>query len=498
MVSCRCLETCVHARVSGWSPGSGPARVARILALSATICVVSLVASSAHADDSNGLMSCIRCAGDVDHDGIPDLIVASRDDLLPELVWLLSGKDLSVLHAWTGAEAGDRFGSALDTAGDVDRDGVPDIIVAADGAPTHASQGYGQPWSLRTTHGTYARVLSGKDGRVLLEISAASAPSCLPTRSVAAAGDVNRDGCPDLLVGSPASGSEVPGRARVYSGRDGSVLHEIVGVLQEPQKSVRVYRIDERGDITEKKRRDRFVSDGFGMAVAGLGDLDRDGCDDFAVSAPCRFGEPVASHGSSQCFGGLDVFSGKSGSRILSIAGDPGDDGLGWAVGGVGDVDEDGVADFYGIALHHYLRVYSGASGKPLYRIPPRAVMDAFGSSADSGSDLDGDGVPDLVVGADEAMRGFFDEGYAAVYSGKDGKQTSLLFKSREEGVEVCVLGDLDRDSIPELALVIHGRWKSERHVLRILRGKDREILREIDLRRLRTKPAGLRDKALK
>src|SRR5258706_2645253 len=58
-------------------------------------------------------------------------VVASRNGVLPELVWVLSGKNGSVIHMLEGARPGDGFGCTMDVCGDLDGDGVADVIVGA-------------------------------------------------------------------------------------------------------------------------------------------------------------------------------------------------------------------------------------------------------------------------------------------------------------------------------------------------------------------------------
>ncbi len=86
----------------------------------------------------------VRSAGDIDADGIPDMIVGAAFDQSngnrSGSVRIYSGKDGAVLFAQAGA-ALDEFGYAVDAAGDVDADGHADYIVGVntflgtDGSP---------------------------------------------------------------------------------------------------------------------------------------------------------------------------------------------------------------------------------------------------------------------------------------------------------------------------------------------------------------------------
>ena len=99
-----------------------------------------------------------------------------------------------------GDAAGDAFGVSVGGAMDVNKDGHADLIVGA--------------WSDGNNNREFsgsARVLSGKDGKILYTFNGDSAYDRFGV-SVGGAGDVNRDGFADLIVGAPFRGR---GSARV-------------------------------------------------------------------------------------------------------------------------------------------------------------------------------------------------------------------------------------------------------------------------------------------
>src|SRR5690606_15555069 len=127
-------------------------------------------------------------------------------------------------------------------------------------------------------------------------------------------GDLDGDGHADVLGGADqedVGALEDAGVVRAWSGRDGALIWARSG----PTAGARL-----------------------GFAVAGVGDVDGDGRDDFAAGA---FGEGPNGAQSGRVY----VWSGASGALLHTFAGAAAGDQLGWAVAGLGDVDGDGRAD---------------------------------------------------------------------------------------------------------------------------------------------------------
>jgi hypothetical protein len=206
----------------------------------------------------------LGAVGDLDGDGRDDLAVgaplADGTAFNSGSAYVFSGASGAALYVLHGAAAGDRLGSVVRGAGDVNADGTPDLVVGIPAADVAAIDSGA------------VEVRSGVDGALLLAVSGTKAGEFLEVG--AGAGDVDRDGYADVLVGSPAADGTGPesGLARLVSGRTGLELRTFSG---------------------------RATRDWFGAAVAAAGDTDGDGRPDLVIGAPGHDDEPD-KHGYAQ------------------------------------------------------------------------------------------------------------------------------------------------------------------------------------------------------
>ena len=202
----------------------------------------------------------MAAVGDVSGDGREDFVVgAPYEDTggsgAGQAYLYLGGSDPGQGPAlvFTGAAASDALGYAVAGGGDFDGDGYPDLVLSApynDAAGSNAGVVY------------LHRGGPGMDAAADFAFPASAVGENFGL-AVALVGDVNRDGADDLLVGAErndGSGTNA-GRAYLYLGGPGA---DTVADLILP------------GEAT---------GDQFGCAVAGPGDLNGDGYDDFLVGA---------------------------------------------------------------------------------------------------------------------------------------------------------------------------------------------------------------------
>lgn len=215
--------------------------------------------------------------GDFDKDGVPDIAVgAPQQTTIGVLHVLFLNPDGTVkasqqitenVGGFDGSFAsGMRFGAAVDLLGDINLDGVPDLVV---GAPVEGS-GSAYILLMKTNH----------DGTVLkwLQLNEDTGLPDLFGTAVTGIGDVNGDGMLDLAVGAvrdTTRGSSV----QIYSlNTDG-----------KPQSSTLFDGTESIfGGVVARASR-------FGTALAGGVDFNQDGIADLVVGAYGDDGAPVGT-----------------------------------------------------------------------------------------------------------------------------------------------------------------------------------------------------------
>jgi hypothetical protein len=248
-------------------------------------------------------------------------------------------------------------------------------------------------------HGSYtgrAYVYSGRTG-ALVHVFTGEAAGDRFGFSVSGGGDMDNDGYADVIVGAYGNdaGGMFAGRVYVYSGRMWESLWTVAG--------------EAPGDY-------------FGTSVADAGDVNGDGCADFVVGA--SYNDATGTDA-----GRAYVYSGKAGDLLLVLSGEAPGDGFGHAVAGAGDVNADGFADLVIGALYNDANgieagrayVYSGRSGERLWTFTGESAGDWFKLSVSGAGDVNADGHADVIVGARANDELGHNTGMAYVFSGRTG-----------------------------------------------------------------------------
>ena len=369
-------------------------------------------------------------AGDVNGDGMDDIIVAAHraNPNGPDSgrSYVVFGKadttavQLSDITAGTGGfvldgeAAGDLSGRSVRGAGDVNGDGMDDLVV---GAPysnpngTNSGRSYVVFGKADTTAVQLSAVTAGTGGFVL-DGEAAYDNSGY---SVSRAGDVNGDGMDDLIVGAQfasPSGNE-SGRSYVVFGKADTTAVELSDITIGTGGFV----ID--GEVAEDRS---------GVSVSGAGDVNGDGMADLIIGAEYADPNGDRSGRSYVVFGK----AGTTGVQLADIAGGTGGfvldgeaagDRSGRSVRGAGDVNGDGMddlivgaeyADFNGLSSGRSYVIFGKtdttavqlsdiAGGTGGYALDGEAASEFSGHSVSGAGDVNGDGVHDIIIGADRA-----------------------------------------------------------------------------------------------
>ncbi len=453
--------------------------------------------------DGMGSGTSVSGLGDVNGDKIDDYIIGAPFAgsgaayvVFGSVAGFPTGLDLSTLNGVNGFSvdglaAFDRFGRAVSSAGDINGDGIADILIGApSGGATNvmgvsegeayvifgSATGFPANFNLTSLNGTNGFVITARPSNPGLGFA------------VTNAGDVNGDGIDDLLVGSQ-SVAEVGQSAAafvVYGTNTGFAAQIDLALLDGTDGFV----IPSLTPI-----------DGTGESVTALGDVNGDGIDDFAVGAPNAnaasgtfsfTGETYVIFGNAAGFGAnfdLTTLNGANGFVVNAIESG---DSLGHSVTGIGDINGDGLADIligapsadsssgvvnagqayvvYGASSFTASLDLSSLNGLNGFAINGINGFDNTGYSVSGVGDFNGDGIADFVIGARDAdpngnsnagqtyliFGGSFSANPIFDVADLDGTNGFALLGARagdNSGYSVSGAGDINNDGFDDLLI---------------------------------------------
>jgi hypothetical protein len=442
---------------------------------------------------NTGSGSSVSSAGDVNGDGINDLIIgafaANHYTGASYVVFGASGigstgtLSLAALNGSNGFKipgltAYDESGCSVSSAGDVNGDGINDLIIGASGVNSGAGASY-VVFGANGIGSTGTLSLAALNGINGFKITGVTANDWSGV-SVSSAGDVNGDGVNDLIIGAYGANSRA-GASYVIFGASG--IGRTGTLSLAALNGVNGFKIT---GVT--------AGEYSGYSVSSAGDINGDGVNDLIIGAHQANNNTGASY---VVFGANGI--GSTGTLLLAalngingfnITGVTAGDQSGYSVNSAGDVNGDGVNDLIigayqannntgagyvvfgasGIGSTGILSL-AALNGSTGFKIPGVLSNDRTGHSVSRAGDVNGDGINDLIIGASGAnnyggvsyvvfgVNGIGSTGTLslAALNGVNGFKITGVTAYDYSGWSVNSAGDVNGDGINDLIIGAYG-----------------------------------------
>lgn len=404
----------------------------------------------------NGLMgTSVAGAGDMNGDGLTDIVVGcpgmnngggQTNEGLVRVFFGAATMSTTASFTYEPNVTNYRMGTSVASAGDVNGDGFSDVVFGAPGFN-----------SGQTAEGG-AYVFHG--GPTLSNIPAstiqANQNNAIMGESVRGVGDVNGDGFSDIMVGAASynNGQATEGIALVYHG-------SLSGI------TVNTYSARPVGSIDESY---------LGISVASAGDINGDGYSDVIAGADF-YSNGQTDEGAVYVYYGSAT--GPGAPTILQS--NRNNTQLGYSVSSAGDVNGDGYSDIIAGAYVYnngntgegaayiWLGSATGINTASLRIVESNQNNANFGYSVSTAGDVNGDGYSDVIIGAPNYDNPQTNEGAAFIYHGSaTGISTTAATvlevnqNNANFGYSVAGAGDINGDGYSDIVVGAPGYDNTE------------------------------------
>lgn len=410
------------------------------------------VINGIHANDHTG--AAVNLSHDINQNGFADILIGAPHTTVNsqtnagEATLIFGGTsiaqtgqfDLSTLNGTNGfsiqgLNGNDNLGASVSLIGDINGDGINDLLVGAYNIAVSSNANAGTSYIIFGQTGTASSAsfdlttLNGSNGFALTGIDGGDKSSF----EVNSAGDFNGDGIGDLMIGAPdAANGNLTTAGESYI---------VLGSQQIGQNGV--------VSLSSLNGHNGFIiqgqnaADKAGYALNSAGDINGDGFDDIIIGADGA-NESYVILGESLPTTTLFDLATLNGSNGFVIQGSTATDKAGIAVAQAGDINGDGFADLLvgasyadpggrtdagasyvifgsasvGLAATFNLSALNGINGFSLNGV---SNDDHTGIAVSHAGDFNGDGFDDLIVGANQAdPNSISNAGSAYVIFGRD------------------------------------------------------------------------------
>ena len=378
------------------------------------------------------------------------------------VVWMFVGRshgEMSATPDWVGQgnQTGAHFGAAVGDAGDVNGDGFGDLIV---GAPDLYDGGLVSEGHVFVWHGGFDGLGASGTPANADWSAEANIQDARFGQAVGTTGDVNGDGCSDIIVGVPGYDNAETNEGAVFVWH-GSVAG--LGALGTPANA----------DWSAEANR---AASGLGFSCGTAGDVNGDGYSDVIVGVPLYdvlitdTGRALTWYGSAAGLGA----AGTPSNADWSASGNYGGGQFGYSVGTAGDENRDGYSDVVVGAPYHSealagvgkMAVYEGSvTGlSTSARVTRYGTQEGehLGYSVGTAGDVNRDGWSDIFAGSPDydGPHAMTDGGRVSIWTGPENtsepeaaNHTVFAGTGARLGSRVACAGDVNGDGYTDLII---------------------------------------------